>query len=197
MKVKNGSQVQVHYRGTLSDGTEFDNSHNRGWPLSFQVGSGQMIRGFDSACLGMQKGEVKTVTLPPAEAYGERNPSMLQPVPRTAFGPNFHFEVGAAVQGNGPRGPFLAKIHALEEEDIVLDLNHPLAGEKLQFEIEMVAVDEQGVAPSTTETATTTESVQWNASMKKAELFEIAKSHGLKVTTKTTKENLIKALETL
>ena len=196
MKVKNGSQVSVHYRGTLSDGTEFDSSRNRGWPLSFQVGSGQMISGFDSACLGMQKGEVKTVQLTPSEAYGERNPQALQPVPKSAFGANFNFEIGAAVQGNGPRGPFLAKIHSLEEEDVVLDLNHPLAGENLQFEIEMVSVDERINDPQTEELTEANQEL-WNESMKKAELYNIAKENGLKVTTRTTKENLIKALRTL
>lgn len=198
MRVKNGSQVQVHYRGTLSDGTEFDNSHNRGWPLSFQVGSGQMISGFDTACVGMTKGQVKTVTLAPTEAYGDRNPKALQQVPRAAFGPDFEFEVGAAVQGTGPQGPFLAKIHAVEEEEIVLDLNHPLAGEKLQFEIEVVSVDEQ-TPPSAGETGAfqATHKAGWNESMKKNELFSIAKQNGLAVNTKSTKAQLIEALKTI
>ena len=198
MKVKNGSQVQVHYRGTLSDGTEFDNSHNRGWPLSFQVGSGQMISGFDTACVGMAKGQVKTVTLAPTEAYGDRNPEALQPVPREAFGPDFNFEVGAAVQGNGPRGPFLAKIHALEEKEVVLDLNHPLAGENLQFEIEVVSIDAEEETPGgPIGTSKTTSATGWNESMKKSELFSIAKQNGLAVNTKSTKAQLIEALQTI
>jgi FKBP-type peptidyl-prolyl cis-trans isomerase 2 len=141
MKVENGQYVQVHYKGTLSDGTEFDNSRNRKQPLSFKVGSGRMISGFSDAVVGMTEGQVKTVTLKPVDAYGERNPKALQSVPKKAFGPDFEFEVGAAVQGNGPRGPFLAKIFALEEEKVVLDLNHPLAGEELNFEIELVTAN--------------------------------------------------------
>ena len=194
MRVKNGSRVQVHYKGTLSDGTEFDNSYNRGWPLSFQVGSGQMIGGFDNACVGMAKGQVKTVTLSPGEAYGERNPDALQPVPKEAFGPDFHFEIGAAVQGNGPRGPFLAKIHALEEEKVVLDLNHPLAGEDLQFEIEVVGIDEK-LSPGAS--AVTSNATVWSESMKKVELLEVAKQHNLPVNSKSTKANIIEALKTL
>jgi FKBP-type peptidyl-prolyl cis-trans isomerase 2 len=195
MKVKNGSHVQVHYKGILSDGTEFDNSHNRGWPLSFEVGSGQMINGFDTACVGMSKGQKKTVNISPADAYGERNPDALQPVPKAAFGPDFDFEVGAAVQGNGPRGPFLAKIHALEEEEVVLDLNHPLAGEKLQFEIEMVGIDEAPPPRTSIESAVDTATPTWNKSMKKSELYQIAKQRGISANSKTTKAQLIAALQ--
>ena len=201
MKAKNGSMVQVHYRGTLSDGTEFDNSHNRGWPLSFKVGSGQMIAGFDNACVGMTKGQVKTITLSPSEAYGDRNPTALQPVPKAAFGPDFDFEIGAAVQGNGPRGPFLAKIHALEEDKVVLDLNHPLAGQSLQFEIEMVAINEKTTPPPGQQRAQPVSGhwgpKDWDESMKKAELLEVAKQHNLSVNSRTTKAQLIEALNTL
>ena len=154
MKVENGHNVKVHYRGTLSDGTEFDNSKVRGQTLEFQVGAGRMIRGFDSALLGMTEGQIKTITLDPEQAYGERDPAALQPVPKEAFGEEFQFQVGGTIQGNGPAGPFLAKIHALEEENVILDMNHPLAGESLNFEIELVEVGElisQVGAESTTE----------------------------------------------
>jgi peptidylprolyl isomerase len=165
MKVENGHNVKVHYRGTLSDGTEFDNSKVRGQTLEFQVGAGRMIRGFDSALLGMTEGQTKTITLDPDNAYGERDPNALQPVPKEAFGEEFEFRVGGTIQGNGPAGPFLAKIHALEEQNVILDMNHPLAGESLQFEIELVEVGEltpqvpaapiveEGTAPTTAELA--------------------------------------------
>lgn len=153
MKVENGSNVSVHYRGTLGDGTEFDNSRTRGQTLEFRVGSGQMIKGFNDAVVGMTTGETKSVTLVPADAYGDRNPEALQAVPRTAFGDDFEFEVGEMIQGNGPRGPFVARIHELQEADVVLDLNHPLAGEELNFEIEVVSVETDTAA--TTETDTT------------------------------------------
>mgnify|MGYP003948796809 CR=1 FL=1 len=152
MKVETGHNVKVHYRGVLSDGTEFDNSKTRGQTLDFQVGAGRMIRGFDNALLGMTEGQTKTVTLAPDEAYGPHNPEALQPVPKEAFGDDFEFRVGGTIQGNGPAGPFLAKIHSLEEANVVLDMNHPLAGQELQFEIELVAVSGED-APTTAEQA--------------------------------------------
>jgi len=182
MKVTDGHNVKVHYRGTLTDGTEFDNSRVRGETLDFEVGDGRMIRGFNNAVVGMTVGETKKFTLSPEEAYGQRNPNAFQPVPRTAFGPDFEFHVGETIQGNGPAGPFLAKIHELQEENVILDMNHPLAGESLTFEVEVVATD----SPTTT--------ANWSASMKKAELLEVAKSRGLPVNTRSTKAQIIEAL---
>ena len=143
MKVKNGSNVSVHYRGTLNDGTEFDNSRVRGETLDFQVGVTKMIPGFTDALLGMTEGQKKTVTLSPENAYGERTEEAFQPFPKEAFGENFtQLEVGEMVQGNGPAGAFLAKVHELNDDNVVLDMNHPLAGEELSFEIELLSVNE-------------------------------------------------------
>jgi len=187
MKVTNGNNIKVHYKGTLSNGTEFDNSHVRGETLDFQVGSGRMIPGFNNAVLGMAEGQTKKITIAPDDAYGPRDPKALQNVPRTAFSDDFEFILGGTIQGNGPRGPFLAKIHALEETEVVLDLNHPLAGEELNFEIELVSI----------ETDSPTVSVGgWNASMKKAELLKLAKEHGLPFNTRSTKTQIIEALQT-
>ena len=183
MKVTTGHNVSVHYRGTLTDGTEFDNSRIRGETLDFQVGSGRMIRGFNDALLGMDVGDTKKVTLLPEDAYGDHNPEAIQPVPKDAFGPDFEFEIGGTVQGNGPRGPFLAKIQSLDEEKVLLDMNHPLAGEELSFEIELVG----NHGDVETEAA-------WSSSMKKAELLEVARARGLKVNTRTTKAQIIEAL---
>jgi peptidylprolyl isomerase len=142
MKVTNGHNVSVHYVGTLTDGTEFDNSRTRGQAVSFEIGSGRMISGFNDAVVGMTVGETKKVTLAPEQAYGTRNENALQNVPRDAFSEDFNFEVGGMIQGNGPRGPFLAKIHEVGEQEIILDMNHPLAGQELNFEIELVSVEE-------------------------------------------------------
>jgi len=185
MKVTTGHNVKVHYKGTLTDGTEFDNSRVRGQSLDFEVGSGRMIRGFNDAVLGMAPGDTKAVTLTPDVAYGERNPEALQAVPKEAFGPDFEFILGAMVQGNGPAGQFVAKIQSLEEENVVLDMNHPLAGEELNFEIELLSNDGvQNDSPTT----------EWNSSMKKSELLEIARADGLDVNTKSTKTQIIEAL---
>jgi FKBP-type peptidyl-prolyl cis-trans isomerase 2 len=141
MKVTNGHNISVHYVGTFTDGTEFDNSHVRGETVSFKVGSGQMLPGFSNAVMGMTVGETKNFTLTPDEAYGPRNESAFKSVPRDAFSPDFEFEVGATIQGNGPTGQFLAKIQEVQETQIVLDMNHPLAGQDLSFEVKVVSLE--------------------------------------------------------
>ena len=141
-----------------------------------------MLPGFDRAVVGMTTGQTKNINLPPTEAYGLRIPDAIQAVPKTAFGEGFEFLVGEVVQGNGPQGPFLAKIQEERDDDVLLDFNHPLAGEELNFEIELVSIEESA-------------GTSWNPSMKKAELLAFAKSGGLKVTTKSTKAQIIEALE--
>jgi|TARA_Y100000310_G_C20499590_1_gene723284 FKBP-type peptidyl-prolyl cis-trans isomerase 2 len=138
--VENGQKVKVHYRGTFSDGEEFDNSYIRGQALEFKVGAGEMIHGFDSAVSGMTEGEKKTITLTPEMAYGDHRADAVQKVQKGAFPADFEFEVGEMVQGNTPNGPFVAKIAALEEDEVTLDLNHPLAGKELNFEIELLEI---------------------------------------------------------
>ena len=139
--VEVGNNVKIHYVGTLTDGTEFDNSHKRGSAMDIEVGAPGLIAGFTTALVGMTEGQTKSVTLTPEEAYGQRNEEALQRVPKEAFGPDFDFVLGGTVQGNGPMGPFLAKIQELEEKEVVLDMNHPLAGQDLNFEIEMVEIE--------------------------------------------------------
>ena len=140
--VGTGHNVKVHYKGTLADGTEFDNSRLRGDTLDFQVGSGQLIKGFDQAVRGMGVGEVKTVTLKPSDAYGVSDPSAIVEVPKSAFAPDTNFVVGNTVQGTSPMGqPITAKISSLNEETVVLDHNPPLAGQELTFEIELIETD--------------------------------------------------------
>ena len=141
--IKNGHDVKVHYKGTLNDGTEFDNSKKRGNPLSVKVGSGQLIPGFDKALHGMGLGEVKTFTIPSAEAYGDVKEEAIQEYPKNVFPSDFKFEVGATVQGVSPTGQvMLARVISLADESVVLDHNHPLAGEDLTFEIEIIEYNE-------------------------------------------------------
>ena len=139
--VENGQAVSVHYVGTLDDGTEFDSSHSRGEPLVFEVGSGQMIPGFDSALPGMAVGEEKTISLAPTEAYGDVVAEAFQTAPLTAFPENFEFKVGETVYGQSEAGQkFTAKIHEVNDEGAILDFNHPLAGKNLTFEIEVISI---------------------------------------------------------
>tara|TARA_A200000159_G_scaffold151250_1_gene161245 strand:- start:710 stop:1156 length:447 start_codon:yes stop_codon:yes gene_type:complete len=141
-QVKSGNTVSVHYVGTLNDGTEFDSSRARGEAMSFTVGSGQLIAGFDQAVHGMTIGETKTVTLSPAEAYGDVQENLTQTVPTNAFPEGFDFTVGNQVMGHGPGGtPVVATIKEIQDAEIILDMNHPMAGKTLNFNIELVSID--------------------------------------------------------
>jgi peptidylprolyl isomerase len=138
MAPKPGDTVSVHYRGTLSDGSEFDSSEGRE-PLQFVVGSGQVIPGFDNAVIALEPAEKVTVTIPAAEAYGEHNPEGLQVFPLSAF-PSPP-EAGWAVELSGPNGERIpATITQIDGDQVTLDFNHPLAGQDLTFEIELVEV---------------------------------------------------------
>lgn len=142
MKVEKGNNVKVHYTGTFEDGQEFDSSRGRNETLNFTVGTGQMIAGFDNAVLGMEVGEVKDVTLNPSEAYGERSENAVMPVSRQNFPEDFVVEVGAMVQGSTAEGmPVQAMIVGEDKENIILDMNHPLAGKSLNFNIELVEIE--------------------------------------------------------
>ncbi len=138
-----GNKVRVHYRGTLNDGTEFDNSHERGEPISVEVGSGQVIPGFDNALLGMQVGESKTVTIPPEEAYGPLLDQARTEVNRSLFPEDLQLSEGMPVPLATEEGhKLLGRIIGLTEEVVTVDLNHPLAGQTLSFEIELVEVEQ-------------------------------------------------------
>ena len=139
--VQAGQTVSIHYVGTFEDGTEFDSSRNRGEPLAVQVGVGQVIPGFDEALQGMTVGEVKNISLTPEKAYGNREDEAVQTVPKSAFPENFQLVEGAQVQGQGPAGPVLATIQSWDESTVTVDMNHPLAGKNLNFEIELVSVN--------------------------------------------------------
>jgi len=141
MEVKQGDTIKVHYTGTLNDGSEFDSSYKRNEPIQFQAGAGQMIQGFDNAVMGMAVGEKKTINIPSNEAYGEQNPEAMMDVPKTNFPPEFEFVEGEMVQGQTETGqPLQAIILEVKDETVVLDFNHPLAGEELNFDIELMEI---------------------------------------------------------
>jgi len=130
-----GDTVAVHYRGTLDDGTEFDSSEGRD-PLSFVVGSGQVISGFDDAVRGLAVGESRTTRIEPEDAYGEYTPEAVIDFPADSAPEGL--QVGDAVTlGNGGRGTVLE----ITDEFVKIDANHPLAGEALTFEIELVSLN--------------------------------------------------------
>ena len=135
-----GDTVRVHYTGTLDDGTEFDSSAGRD-PLEFTLGAGQVVPGFDAAVTGMRLGEKKTVTIPAAEAYGEPRQDLLLTVPRAQVPPNMSPRVGQRLQVGRGENAFPVVVHEVTDEHVILDGNHPLAGQDLTFALELVAIE--------------------------------------------------------
>jgi len=139
MTVEIGSKVVVHYKGTLNNGEEFDSSYSRNEPLSFTVGNGETIAGFDSAVVGMSIGEVKNITLSPSEGYGDVNPEAFQKISKNQFPSDFEPSAGTLVEGINTQGQKVRAIIAeVFDEDLVLDFNHPMAGKEMNFEIQLV-----------------------------------------------------------
>ncbi len=135
-----GDTVRVHYTGTLDDGTEFDSSWDRG-PYEFTLGAGQTISGFENAVYGMQKGETKTVTIPPEEAYGLHDEELLIEIDRENLPSGVVLEVGQYVTVTFSSGSMKSlPIVEITETTVILDDNYWLAGESLTFEITFVGV---------------------------------------------------------
>jgi peptidylprolyl isomerase len=139
-QAKSGDTVRIHYKGTLDDGTEFDSSAGRD-PLEFSLGEGQVIPGFDNAVDGMAVGESKTVTIPAEEAYGERHDQLVQEVPKNALPDEIDPAVGMHLQSRSPEGQVMNLVVTdVADESITVDGNHPLAGQSLTFDIELVEI---------------------------------------------------------
>ena len=138
---KAGRNVKVHYKGTLEDGTVFDSSYEREQPIGFEVGAGQMIKGFDTAVNGMKVGETKTVNIPSDEAYGPWYDEAVRDVPRKSFPEDFQFKEGIIVEGEANGQPVRGAIIDVMDEAVKVDFNHPLSGRNLNFDIELVEVN--------------------------------------------------------
>ena len=134
--IQNGDQVQVHYTGTLEDGTVFDSSEGRE-PLAFTAGSEDLIAGFSQGVLGMDEGDKKTLTIEAKDAYGERQDELVQEVPRANLPEDV--EVGSILAPT--EAPEMqVVITALDENSATVDANHPLAGKTLVFDVEVVSI---------------------------------------------------------
>jgi peptidylprolyl isomerase len=137
---KSGDTVKIHYTGTLDDGSEFDSSAGRD-PLEFEVGSGQVIPGFDKAVEGMAVGDSKNVRIEADEAYGQRHEQLVQEVDRSLLPDDLDPREGMTLQSNSPDGQTMQfMVTAVAEETITVDANHPLAGQALSFDIELVEI---------------------------------------------------------
>jgi len=140
-QVKNGDTVKVHYHGKLTDGTTFDSSEGRE-PLEFEVGGGMVIPGFDAVVTGMVIGEKKTILIPVLEAYGPKQEEMIMEFPKDRFPEDMVPEVGMQLNmSNGSGQNFPVVIVEVLDEAVILDANHPLAGEDLTFDLELVSID--------------------------------------------------------
>ncbi len=138
-----GKRVRVHYMGTLNDGSLFDSTFGRGDPMEFICGVGMMIPGFDKAVANMDVGDTIDVHLMPDEAYGETNPNAIIHAPLSALPRGDELEVGMRIYLQGPHGaPMPVRVVAKDEETITFDANHELAGQELNFKIELVSVEE-------------------------------------------------------
>lgn len=141
-KVKQGDMVQVHYTGRLEDGTQFDTSRD-GEPLEVLVGAHQVIPGFEEALVGMEMGEKKTVTIPCDMAYGPHEDALMLHVPRVNFPLDITPQVGQLLELTDPSGQesAVAVVTYVGEDHVTLDANHPLAGEDLIFDLELISVE--------------------------------------------------------
>ncbi len=135
--LENGTQVKVHYKGTLTDGTVFDSSEGRE-PLVFEIGAGQVIAGFDKAVMDMEVGAIKTVNIPCVEAYGEIREDMVGIIPSSNIPEELNPQVGQMLQVETPQGALPVKVLEVNDEGVKIDGNHPLAGEDLTFELTLV-----------------------------------------------------------
>lgn len=139
-EVKQGDTVAIHYTGTLDDGSTFDSSEGRD-PLSFEVGSGQIIPGLDVALPGMQVGDKKTVTVPSDQAYGPVRDEARQAIPREGIPAEIPLDIGVQLQMQTPDGQVVpVTVVAFDDATVTLDANHPLAGKDLTFAFEVVSI---------------------------------------------------------
>ena len=136
-----GKTCRTHYRGTFNDGTQFDSSYDRGEPLEFVCGAGQMIKGFDAAVADMEVGQVVDVHLMPEEAYGMPDPNAIFTLEIAQLPGSEELEAGQQVYLTNQYGqPFPVKVTAKDETTITFDANHEMAGKELNFRIELVEV---------------------------------------------------------
>jgi FKBP-type peptidyl-prolyl cis-trans isomerase 2 len=139
LPIKDGDTIKIDYTGTLDDGTVFDSSANHDQPLEFTVGAGQVIPGFEEAVRGMEAGEEKTFRIEPAEAYGEHNPALAQSVPKSLIQCDMELTKGMMLMVGTTDGQQMpARISEISDENVTLDMNHPLAGKALTFNIKVV-----------------------------------------------------------
>ena len=139
MGIQNGSTVTIHYKLTV-DGQTVDTSEGKD-PLQYKHGEGQIIPGLEKELEGLDTGEKKQVTIPPETGYGHKDPAAMQKVPSSSFADADKMKVGSMVQGQAGDQVFQAVVVEITDDEVTLDMNHPLAGKTLSFDIEVIMVD--------------------------------------------------------
>ena len=139
-QAKQGDRVRVHYTGRLGDGSQFDSSRGRE-ALEVILGSGQLIPGFEQALYGMAVGDAQQVSIPAAQAYGARREDLVARVPRSQMPDDLELEEGLHLSAQGPEGQSVNfVVMGFDDAEVILDANHPLAGQTLDFDIEVVEI---------------------------------------------------------
>ncbi len=143
MTIKKGNKVKIEYEGSLDNGQVFDSSKKHGQPLEFTIGEGMVIPGFENAVIGMEKGQEKTIKIEPKNAYGERNAELVKKLPKEQLPEEIREKVkpGMVLGMQTPQGQMPVHIKEVGDNDITIDLNHPLAGQNLNFKIKVVDVE--------------------------------------------------------
>lgn len=137
---KQGDTVKIHYTGKLEDGQVFDTSKGHD-PLEFTIGEGRIIPGFEEAVVGMEPGEQKTVSIPPDKAYGPHHPEMVQEVEKSAIPSEIDLQEGMQLEATQPdQSTVILTVVGVGDDTVTLDANHPLAGQDLTFELELVEI---------------------------------------------------------
>jgi FKBP-type peptidyl-prolyl cis-trans isomerase 2 len=140
-EAKPGDTVRIHYKGSLDDGTVFDTSHGRD-PFEFTLGAGMVIPGFDNAVKGMEEGTKKQVAIEPEDAYGEHRDDLVINVPKEQIPEDITPEIGMGLQLHSNDGRTIdVVVSKIGGSEVTLDGNHPLAGKRLNFEIELVSIN--------------------------------------------------------
>ncbi|MCK9995049.1 MAG: peptidylprolyl isomerase [Candidatus Krumholzibacteria bacterium] len=137
--IEAGKTVKVHYKGTLDDGSVFDSTQDRD-PIEFEMGTGALIPGFEATVAEMEIDETRNVTIPCAEAYGDVNEDMVGEIPRSNLPDDIEPEVGMVLSMHAPDGEMPVRVVAVDEENLTLDANHPLAGQNLTFELTLIEI---------------------------------------------------------
>ena len=138
-QAKQGDTVRVHYTGTLDDGQEFDSSRGLD-PLTFTLGTGSVIQGFDEAVTGMAVGDEKRVTIPADGAYGPRRDELTIRLPRTELPADLELEEGTQLRMDQGDDSLVVTVRELDDDSVTLDANHPLAGQALTFDLRLVEI---------------------------------------------------------